>query len=377
MKYLYPLLFIVVLSSCVKPKYTEITGTVTGFYSGTMMIRDESGNTKYSENIEDGKFHFKKILNETGYYRMKIVDNSPRESQITGYDVYLEPGEYTINSQLEKAHQYPVITSSSPTQTEISNYYAIANIKTLPLSAGIEKYVDMINSGKSSSDEKLIAGSKLNELLNRRDSAMGVALQEFMGKYPKNDIAAHLMYQLNYERAPELYYPIYLKFTDDEKRSPEGAAEGDKLEKLNKLVANATAPALFGKTLDGKKFDHKTLNKKVILVEFWRSDDGVSSGNHASLINGARSPLKNKDFTIVSVSLDIEDGVWRNAVTDQRLKWTQVCDLKGDDSPNVSNWQVKTIPTYYLVDGNWKIIKRNIYLGDVPAEMNKYLKANR
>jgi hypothetical protein len=377
MKYLYPALFVALLSSCSKPKFTEITGTVTGFDNGTMMIRDENGNTKYSENIEGVKFHFKKILDATGYYRLKIIDNTPRESQITGYDVFLEPGDYTISAQPEKAHQYPDIKSSSPTQTEISNYYEIANAKTLPLSPGIEKYVDAINSGKLSNDEKLNESSELNEILAQRDSAMGAALQVFVNKYPKNDIAAHLMYQLNYERAPELYYPIYKKFTDKEKNSIEGAAEGDKLEKLSKLISGALAPPIVGKTLDGKKFDPKALNKKVILVEFWRSDDGVSSGNHFNLINGVRSPLKNKDFTMVSVSLDIEFGVWNNAVIDQHLKWTQVCDLKGEDSPNVANWQIKSIPTYYLVDGNWKIIKRNIYLGDVPAAMKKYLAANQ
>lgn len=377
MKYIYAGLILALVNSCHKPKFTEITGTVTGFDSGTLMIRDEQGNTKYSENIEQGKFHFKKILDATGYYRIKIIDNAPRESQITGYDVYLEPGTYTVSAQPEKAHQYPIIESSSATQTEISNYYALANVKTLPLSAGIEKQVDAINSGKLSSDERLIATSKLNQILTQRDSLLGDALQDFVNKYPKNHIAAHLMYQLNYEKAPELYYPIYQKFTDEEKKSTDGTVEGDKLEKLSKLIPGAVAPVLVGKTLDGKKFDPKALHKKVILVEFWRADDGVSSGNHANLINGMRSPLKNKDFTMVSVSLDIESGVWNNAVMDQHLKWTQVCDLKGDDSPNVANWQIKVIPSYYLVDGNWKIIKRDIYLGDVPAEMKKYLSTNQ
>ena len=80
---------------------------------------------------------------------------------------------------------------------------------------------------------------------------------------------------------------------------------------------------------------------------------------------------------MVSVSLDIEEGVWKNTVNDQKLTWTQLCDFKGQDSPNISNWQISVLPTYYLLTGDWKIIKRNISLADVPDEMNKYLKANQ
>ena len=54
------------------------------------------------------------------------------------------------------------------------------------------------------------------------------------------------------------------------RKTPEGTEEGDKLGDLVKLMAGATAPPLAGKTLDGKTFDPKSLNKKVILVEFWR-----------------------------------------------------------------------------------------------------------
>jgi len=81
-------------------------------------------------------------------------------------------------------------------------------------------------------------------------------------------------------------------------------------------------------------------------------------------------------MAMVSVSLDIEHGVWANAVSDDKITWTQVCDLKGQDSPNVNNWQISKIPTYYLLDGtNWKIIKGNMLLGDVPDVMEKYLKS--
>jgi hypothetical protein len=51
-----------------------------------------------------------------------------------------------------------------------------------------------------------------------------------------------------------------------------------------------------------------------------------------------------------------------------------VADFKGDSSPNVANWQIKTIPAYFLVDGQWHILKANIDLADVDQFVHDYLK---
>jgi hypothetical protein len=376
MKYIVLLLFALLITGC-KDKFTEINGTVKGLDGGTMIIKDENNNNLFTENIEGGKFHFKKIIDRPGYYKMSIIDNSPHYNRRTGYDVYLEAGKYTVNALPEAAHQYPEIKSTSALQNELSNYYDMANGKTAVYAGQIQKYSDMINSGAQlSRDESLQASSDLYKLLKVRDSAMGTALQDYVNKYPQHHIVAHVMYELDFANHPEVFYPIVNRFTDEEKKSNEGQDEIDKLNKLAHLIPGAAAPLLTGKTMDGKPFDYKDLHKKIILLEFWRSDDKVSATNHDNLLHGLISPLYNKNFGMVSFSLDIGVGVWKNTINDQKLTWTQVCDFQGQDSKNVSNWQISTIPTYYLLTGDWKIIKRNIDLNDVLGEVDKYLKAN-
>ena len=220
MKYIPYLLFALVITGC-KNKFTDITGTVKGLNSGTMIIKDDANNTLFTENIEDGKFHFKKIIDTPGYYRIRIVDDAARDSRRSGYDVYLEAGTYTLDALPETAHQYPTITSTSARQTELSDYYTMANAKTAQFSGEIEKYNETVNSGTQvSKDESLEASSDLTTLLAKRDSAMGVALQEYIAKKPQNDVEAHIMYQLNYAGNPDIYYPAYQKFTADEKKTP-------------------------------------------------------------------------------------------------------------------------------------------------------------
>ena len=376
MKFIYPLLFVVLLSGCNRNKFVDIAGTVNGFTSGTVIIKDADNKKVLTANIEDGKFHIHQILDYAGYYSINIFETSYQDERRPGYTVYLEPGDYTLTAVPETEHQYPVIKSSSATQNELSAYYAIAN----PKSASAGREIGEITgkkSGKLSPDESDKLASELDTAMRAYDKALASALLQYVSQNPQNHIGAHIMYQLDYASDPETYNGIYQKFSDEEKKTTEGTEEGEKLNTLMMLMPGNIAPQLAGKTPDGKAFDAKTINKKLILVEFWRSSDDRSRENHQKLTGDEGSPLRNKDFTIVSFSLDTDKQAWTNAVKEDKLNWLQVSDLKGENSPVMNNWQINKIPAYFLVDGNWKIIKSNVFLGEVPIELNKYLKMHQ
>jgi peroxiredoxin len=374
MKHLYILLFLPLISACNRTKFIEMNGTVSGLSSGTVIVKDAANNNVATANIEGGSFHIKKILDSIGYFRLRIISDADADHRRTGYDVYLEPGTYTINTVAEEQLQYPEIKSSSATQTELSAYYAIANLRAAASGKKIEDLNTLGNSGKLSKEEIDKAASELDTALHARDKDKSAALQAYIEHNPKNHIEAHIMYQLDYQSDPETYNPIYQKFTDEQKKTIEGAIAGDKLAGLMKLEPGATAPPLIGNTPDGKAFDLKYIKKKVILIEFWRSDNDNGRANHANLISGNRSPLKNKDVAMVSVSLDTDAATWAKAIKEDGMSWTQISDLKGENSPNMSTWQVSQIPSYYLIGGDMKIIKSNIPLAGVQAVIDRVLK---
>ncbi|HWZ34528.1 MAG TPA: thioredoxin family protein, partial [Mucilaginibacter sp.] len=112
--------------------------------------------------------------------------------------------------------------------------------------------------------------------------------------------------------------------------------------------------------------------KKIILLDFWRSSNGSSRDNHAQIISQLL-PLTDKGLGIVSVSFDIDQDKWLSAIKRDRMNWLQVSDLKGDDSPNGPTWGIKSIPAYYLIDGQGKIVARIADFSDVPTAVNEYL----
>jgi len=338
--------FALLFTGCTKVGYIEFNGTMTGIDNGVFVIKNLDKSSLYSEFVTGGKLYLKKTLQNPSYYSMQIAKDVYHDNRRVGYDVYLEPGTYTIKVNANDLYKYPTITTTSAIQNELSAYYTVLN-------------------------------DKAHDAENETDSLFNLVYgnNDFINKHPQSEVAAHLLAQIDYKKDPATYYNIYQKFTSDQKNTPEGKAEGDDLKMLAKLAPGAIAPALTGKTLDGKDFDPKSVNKKVILVEFWRSDSEVSRNNHKSLLTNL-DLMTNKDFTIVSVSADTAHTTWANAVNEDKITWPQVNDLKGQASPNMQNWGVGTLPTYDLVDGNWHIIKRDIAFDDIALAIKDQLKKN-
>jgi hypothetical protein len=334
MKYRYILLFALLVSGCNRSRFVEINGNFPGINYGAFRIKDPDGRLKFSGDINAGQFHLKKLMDSSGYYNLVIIPDATKDEVSAAYDMYLEGGTYTIAASADNG--YPQVKSTSKMQNQLSDYYTLTNEKT----------------DKTGGSDALAA---------------------FVNAHPQNDIEAHILYKLDYASYPVAFAPIYQKFTDDQKNTPQGQQEGSVLSSLMKLSPGMQAPFLKGNTPDGKPFDASAISKKVILIEFWRSDNQASRLNHKRLLSDYYSPLKVKDLAMVSYSMDTQADVWASAIKEDKMTWTQVSDLKGQDSPNIQAWAINAIPTYDLLDSNWHIIERNVAFDDIPGIVAKYL----
>jgi alkyl hydroperoxide reductase subunit AhpC len=74
----------------------------------------------------------------------------------------------------------------------------------------------------------------------------------------------------------------------------------------------------------------------------------------------AYNKYKNKNFTILGVSLDKEKEDWLGAIETDKLSWTQVSDLQEWNSTAVSTFNFSGIPFNVLVDPEGKIIAQSL-----------------
>ncbi|MDF2434252.1 MAG: hypothetical protein JWP44_3883 [Mucilaginibacter sp.] len=376
MKHLYILLTAFLLTGCIKRASVEFAGTTPGIKNGVFIVKTAGDSTLYGENIKDGKFTMAaKQLKYPDYYRMNITDNDNNDTH-EPFEIYLEDGKYVIETQAGQLYKYPKITSPSKIQDQLSAFYTLTDKLSLDVQNEIKQLKnDVKTKGNSLSPAAYTALLNKLTLAENNLRANNVnAFSQFVKQYPNSVVSAHLMSKLNYEDDPVSFYAIYKTLTQEAKNTDEGKEIGEKLSHLVKLMPGVKAPSISGNTPDGKPFDPKAVNGKVILVDFWRASNTISRQNHQRM-KDIISQFKNKnDLQVVSISLDTKADWWKTAVNEDSIDWPQVSDLKGDDSPNAANWSVTTIPTYYLLDSKWNIIERNIDIGSVYLETSDYLK---
>lgn len=102
----------------------------------------------------------------------------------------------------------------------------------------------------------------------------------------------------------------------------------------------------------GQKVSMKSLDSKVVMVHFWQAADEASKQLNQDILKKVYADYKGRGLEIYSVSLDTDKAVWATTVKNQNLEWVNVCDGLGINSPAVSLYGVRALPSsYFIVNG--------------------------
>ncbi|WP_426330188.1 redoxin domain-containing protein [Pedobacter sp. R-06] len=305
----------------------------------------ERGISDDTLSFRDSKFAFSGNMYTTEPEIGQVVINDRTASPMNAI-FYLEPG--TINIQFMGSQKRQIVSGT-------------------PLNRDLQEYNDMIYGYL---DSLYTAGgnTKRYGVFSTEVQDRSVAIMEkFAKKHLSSLVSLDGIWNMaTYTKA--ISKPNQAKLSDIfQHLSPvlKGSEKGkefvSKIKGLGVTGVGQMAPLFSMADTLGRVTSLSEFRGKYVLLDFWATWCGPCLAEMPNVAKIYRN-YKNKNFTIVGVSMDRPDSKkkWLSLIKENNYNWTQLCDFKWWNCEAALLYNVGSAPANFLIDPNGKIIAKDL-----------------
>ncbi len=328
------------------PSYI-ITGTIAGIENGNIIIQSKSIGLADTSIIDNGKFVFKGKVDEPVVCVISVVGASGKRV------FYLENSNITFNGNIKSIDK--AVVTGSQLESDKNKYNSLLHIVDIKYNA--EEIDGEYDSANDNRKEEIL------QIFDLYDKEQLAIKKQFIKENPASFLSPIILWDIDWSFKTANEFDECISHFD---ASLNGYSYLEDIKeifsRLRKVEIGRIAPDFTMNDSENKSVTMSEICKesKYLLIDFWASGCGPCRKENPNIVR-AYNRFHDKGLNIIGVSTDTNKENWLNAIENDGLIWTNVCNLKKwKDNEIVQLYALRQQSENLLLDNTGRIISKNI-----------------